>query len=309
MVWKHVMVFLGLLAAVPMDSLDARQDKKNRQYPPALPGAQVEVNKRIGDVVLRAYIYNPKGHQRGADRPVALFFFGGGWANGTPSQFMPHCKHLASRGMVAITLDYRVASRHQVKAISCVRDAKSAVRWVRQNQQRLGVDPKRVLVSGGSAGGHIAACTAVLEKFDEETEDRNVASRPNALALFNPALVLAPIRGEQPLDEKRSANLENRLGVAPVELSPYHHVRRGLPPTIIFHGQADTVVPFKTAQQYKDKARQLGNRCQLVGYPGQSHGFFNQSRGAKGRYHETVQSLDAFLVSLGYLATQLNSSQ
>jgi dipeptidyl aminopeptidase/acylaminoacyl peptidase len=91
------------------------------------------------------------------------------------------------------------------------------------------------------------------------------------------------------------------MGVAPAELSPYHQVRRGLPPTIIFHGVADTTVPFKTAQQYVDKAKQLGNQCKLVGYPDQQHGFFNHSRGAKGRYQQTLEELDRFLVSLKYL--------
>ncbi|MDE0737475.1 MAG: alpha/beta hydrolase, partial [Pirellulaceae bacterium] len=289
------------LVAFTVCGQQASQPKASKSYPPTLPGAQVEVYKTIGDVQLKAYIYYPRDHQAGDRRAAAIFYFGGGWRSGTPSQFMYHCKHLASRGMVAITVDYRVSSRHQTKAVSCVGDAKSAVRWVREHQRRLGVDPRRILAGGGSAGGHLAACTAVVQKFDEATEDRRIPSRPNALALFNPALVLAPVQGVDPLDAERMAGLADRMGVSPVELSPLHHVRRGLPPTIIFHGQADTTVPFETARQYANKARQLGNQCKLVGYPGQSHGFFNQSRGAKGRYQQTLEELDHFLVSLGYL--------
>ncbi|MFP6672149.1 MAG: alpha/beta hydrolase, partial [Pirellulaceae bacterium] len=196
---------------------------------------------------------------------------------------------------------YRVASRHQTKAVACVSDAKSAIRWIRENHQRLGVDPERVLAGGGSAGGHLAACTAVVQKYDETTENQRISSVPNGLALFNPALVLAPVSGVDPLDLERMESLTARMGVAPAELSPYHQVRRGLPPTIIFHGVADTTVPFKTAQQYVDKAKQLGNQCKLVGYPDQQHGFFNYSRGAKGRYQQTLEELDRFLVSLKYL--------
>jgi acetyl esterase/lipase len=101
----------------------ATQLKASKKYPPTLPGAQVEVYKTIGDIQLQAYIYNPPGHQAGDRRAAAIFYFGGGWRSGTASQFMHHCKHLASRGMVAITVDYRVSSRHQTKAVSCVGDA------------------------------------------------------------------------------------------------------------------------------------------------------------------------------------------
>jgi len=277
------------------------QTKTTKAYPPTLAGSRVEVYKKIGDVRLQAYIYSPVDHKPGDDRPVAVFFFGGGWRAGTPAQFMEHCKHLASRGMVAIAVDYRVSSRHQTKAVDCVSDAKSAIRWVRENHQRLGVDPKRVLAGGGSAGGHLAACTAVVEKYDETTENLRISSIPNGLALFNPALVLAPIKGANPLDAERMAGLPERMGVAPAELSPYHQLRRGLPPTIIFHGQADSTVPFETVKQYSTKARQLGNPCKLIGYPGQEHGFFNHSRGAKGRYEQTLEALDRFLVSIKYL--------
>ena len=170
-----------------------------------------------------------------------------------------------------------------------------------ENHQRLGVDPERVLAGGGSAGGHLAACTALVQKYDETTENQRISSVPNALALFNPALVLAPMNGSDFLDLERRTSLLERMGVAPVELSPYHQLRRGLPPTIIFHGVADSTVPFKTAQQYTDKAKQLGNPCKLVGYPDQQHGFFNHSRGAKGRYQQTLAEFDRFLVALKYL--------
>lgn len=290
-----------LMVGSPLCGQQTRQSKTSKAYPPTLPGSKVEVYKTVGDVRLQAYIYSPEDHKPGDDRPVAIFFFGGGWRGGTPTQFMEHCKHLASRGMVAIAVDYRVSSRHQTKAVTCVSDAKSAIRWVRENHQRLGVDPRRVLAGGGSAGGHLAACTAVVEKYDETTENPRISSVPNGLALFNPALVLAPVRGADPLDAERMAGLAERMGVAPAELSPYHQLRRGLPPTIIFHGQADSTVPFETAEQYAAKARALGNPCKLIGYPGQEHGFFNHSRGAKGRYEQTLEALDSFLVSIQYL--------
>src|SRR5262245_54077022 len=130
---SHRSLTLAPLIVVACACLVAAQDKKGaRQYPPNLPEAEVQTYKTVGDTKLNLYIYNPPGHKLTDKRAAIVFFFGGGWTGGSPGQFEQHCKHLASRGMVAMTADYRVASRHQVKAVSCVADAKSAIRFVRE---------------------------------------------------------------------------------------------------------------------------------------------------------------------------------
>jgi acetyl esterase/lipase len=231
-----------------------------------------------------------------------VFFFGGGWTNGSPTQFQPHCEYLASRGMVAMTADYRVASRQQVKAVSCVADAKSAIRFVRKEAARLGVDPNKIVAGGGSAGGHIAACTGVISAFDESTEDASISSVPNALALFNPAVVLAPVEGLPPRSQEKTASFSDRMGTDPKAISPYHQVRKGAPPTIIFHGKDDPTVPLATVELFAKAMKDAGNACTLVAYGGQRHGFFNYGRGDNEYYRKTVKALDAFLVERGYLS-------
>jgi arylsulfatase A-like enzyme/acetyl esterase/lipase len=268
-------------------------------YPPKFEGARSEVYKTVGDVSLSLHIFEPAGPAQ-PNRAAIVFFFGGGWNNGSPVQFEQQCRHLASRGMVAISADYRVATRHQVKPTACVADAKSAIRWVRANARRLGIDPQRIAAGGGSAGGHLAAAVATVPGFDEPGDDLNVSAVPNALALFNPALVLAPLDGLdlQGFESRVSAD---RMGTDPRNLSPAHHVKRGVPPTIIFHGKADTTVPYSTAEAFAAAMTKAGNRCELVGYEGQPHGFFNFGR-ANGRYAETLAAMDRFLVSIGFLA-------
>lgn len=263
---------------------------------------KIEIYKSIDGVDLNAYIFLPAGHQPSDKRPGIIFFFGGGWNSGSPSQFVEHCKHLASRGMVAITADYRVASRHGVKAVSCVRDAKSAIRWTRQNAAKLGIDPDRIVAGGGSAGGHLAACTGVIDGLDEPNEDASISSRPNAMALFNPALVLAEMEGSPTPNKDRIETLPARLGVEPKELSPFHHVAANQPSTIIFHGMADSTVPYRTAGKFTAAMKAAGNDCELVGYEGQEHGFFNYGRGDGSGYADTVKKLDRFLERLGYLS-------
>jgi len=296
------LVLCCAMISVAWSATASAQQKAGKSYPPDLPGAKVEAYKTVGDAKLNLYIFEPAGHKPSDKTPAIVFFFGGGWTGGSPQQFEQQCKHLAERGMVAITADYRVASRNQVKAVSCVADAKSAIRYVRQNAAKLGVDPNRIAAGGGSAGGHIAACTGVLTGFDESTEDAKISSVPNALALFNPAVVLAPVDGLRQLDAAKVSSLADRMGTDPQKLSPYHNMHKGVPPTIIFHGQADTTVPYQTVELFTKAMQAAGNQCQLVGYEGQTHGFFNHGRNDNEHYQKTLDELDKFLVGLGYLA-------
>jgi acetyl esterase/lipase len=265
-----------------------------------MPGAKVETYKTAGDVKLNLYIYEPADLKAGEKRPAVVFFFGGGWRAGSPRQFMPQCKYLATRGMVAMAADYRVASRHKVKAIDCVRDAKSAIRFVRKNAARLGIDPDRIVAAGGSAGGHLAAATGTIEGFEEPDEDTTISSRPNAMLLFNPAVVLAPVAGIE-LDRRRLEELPDRVGTAPRDLSPYHHISAGAPPTAIFHGEADQRVPYATVVAFAKAMKEAGNTCKLFSYPNQGHGFFNYGRQRNAMFFTTMREADKFLAELGYL--------
>jgi acetyl esterase/lipase len=296
------MRYLALLVAVAVlqGSPSAAQDAERRAYPPQMPGAKVETYKTVGDTSLKLYVYQPDDWKADDKRPAIVFFFGGGWTNGSPRQFMPQCKYLATRGMVAIAADYRVASRHNVKAVECVKDAKSAIRFVRKNAARLGVDPDRIVAAGGSAGGHLAAACGTIANFDETNEDAGISSKPNALLLFNPAVVLAPVDGLV-LDEKRLAERRGRMGTNPRDLSPYHHVAPGAPPTAIFHGKADKTVPYATVEAFAKAMKAAGNTCELFGYDDEGHGFFNYGRARNRMFVATLKEADKFLAKLGYL--------
>ncbi len=264
-------------------------------------GARTEIYKTVGDVKFAVYIFEPEGHKPDDRRPGIVFFFGGGWTSGTPKQFEQQCRYLASRGMVAMTADYRVFSRHGTLAVKCVEDAKSAIRWVRANAKRLGIDPNRIAAGGGSAGGHIAACAGVIKDFDSPGEDKSISSVPDALVLFNPALVLAPLKGQESGKPERLKRIENRLGTNPEDLSPAHHVEKGAPPTLVLHGKADTTVTYATAEAFAEAMKKAGNRCDLVGYEGQGHSFFNYGLPGNTYFIATTKAMDKFFVSLGCL--------
>jgi acetyl esterase/lipase len=290
-----------LLLAAALVALMAPAQAQRPAYPPEMPGARTEVYRSVDGIDLKAWIFEPAGHRADDNHPAIVFFFGGGWNGGTPGQFRPQAVHLAERGMVAIVVDYRVKSRQGTLANVAVGDAQAAIRWVRVHASRLGIDPKRIAASGGSAGGHLAAATATLPEHDAIGAVADVSFAPNALVLFNPVLITAPISGLSNVQAEKLEKLRLRLGAEPESMSPYHHVRPGLPPSLILHGESDQTVPYRQVKLFTEAMIAAGNRCELVGYPKQGHGFFNAHRSDNSAYHDTIQRTDEFLVSLGWL--------
>jgi len=290
-------LLLALVFVVP--AFSAAEQRPG--YPPELPGARAEVYRSAGNVDLTAWIFEPKDDPASDRRPAIVFFFGGGWNGGTPGQFAPQAAYLADRGMVAIVVDYRVKSRHATLANVAVSDAKAAIRWVRSHADRLGIDPDRIAAAGGSAGGHLAAATALLSEHDDSQGASRISSAPNAMVLFNPVLITAPYPGAPAPEAEKLDKMKSRLGAEPESMSPYHHVRPGLPPTLIFHGKSDKTVPYRHAERFAEAMTDAGNRCELVGYPEQGHGFFNAHRKDASAYRDTISRTYDFFVSLGWL--------
>jgi len=203
------------------------------------PDKQV-IYKTVGDTELKIHIFNPAGHKLSDSRAAMVFFFGGGWNSGSPSQFYPHCSHLAARGMVCMAADYRVKSRNGTTPRESVMDGNSAVRWVRKNAGELGIDPGRIAAGGGSAGGQVAAATGMTVGVEEENEGPGISSQPNALVLFNPVFDLGP----DGYEHKRVKDFWQ-------EISPMHNIDANTPPTIVFFGTKDDLVPVDTAVKYK----------------------------------------------------------
>ncbi len=240
-----------------------------------------------GALVLTPYL--PGDWAKGQARAGIVFFPGGGWTGGTPTQFAPQAHALADRGMVCFCADYRVMSRHAVLAPTCVEDGKSAIRWLRQHADELGLDPGRLVAAGGSAGGHVAACAAIIPGFDDPSEDLSISSAPDAIALFNAAL-----------DVAADPALAARFGSEAVaeRLSPLRHIRPGLPPAWLTHGSEDVVVPCRQAHQFVNLMLDAGNSVTFLEAPGAAHGFYN----GPPWQALTLDSLQVFLEGLGYIA-------
>ena len=256
---------------------------------------QIVTYKKVGEVELKLHVFEPGGHQASDKRPAIVFFFGGGWNGGTPKQFYEQSRFLAKHGMVAFAAEYRVSNVHKTSPYECVKDGKSAIRWVREYAAQWGVDPERIVSSGGSAGGHVAACTGVIQGFEEEGENGEISSVPNAMVLFNPVIdTTAKGYGAQRFKKGKET-----------ELSPCHHVSKGIVPTIVFHGTADQTTPFENVERFTRLMKEAGNGCVLVPFEGRRHGFFNGSffrpRSNGVDYSESMQKTLSFLREQGML--------
>ncbi|MET0574094.1 MAG: alpha/beta hydrolase [Pedobacter agri] len=255
---------------------------------PLITSAQIRIKeivyKRVNDRELNLKLFYPaeESHEQKA---AILFFFGGGWISGSPVQFEEQAKHFASLGMVGITADYRTKSKDGTTPFEAVEDAKSALTYIHEHAKDLGINRNKIIASGGSAGGHLAAATDLVVYGNSQ------APRPNALILFNPVFNNGPGNyGYERVKEQYKV------------ISPYHNIKRGAAPTLIVFGTKDHLVPVDTAKQYQQVMLKYGNRCDLKLYENQKHGFFNyRTNGNNSFYHETLNEADKFLKSLGYL--------
>ena len=265
-----------------------------------IKGAEVEVYKKASGDDLRIYRLDPEGHDPKTDkRPAVVFFFGGSWNGGSVAQFEPHANYLAGRGIVAFLADYRVKSRQKTPPLACVEDGKSAIRWGRQNAERLGVDPNKIIAGGGSAGGHVAATTGICDGLEGPNEDLSISSKSEALLLFNPVY-----------DNGPDGYGHDRITEWFPAISPAHNITKGDPPTIVFLGSEDKLIPVSTAKKFRDDQEALGIKSELHVYEGEPHGFFNLKlgQGKKEHFIDTILKTDAFLVDLGYLEDEADKA-
>ncbi len=291
---KHKFLFPSMfitLCAVASVALAA--DRVKPVYTPDTIVAYRTVQKADGSSdELELSVFKPETHQASDQTPCIIFFFGGGWNGGSVTQFYPHCEYFAERGMVAISAEYRTKSSHNVDPKTCVFDGKSAVRWAREHASELGIDPERIAVGGGSAGGHVAAAVAACQELEETPDASRVICLPNALVLFNPVY-----------DNGPSGYGNDRVKDYWESFSPMHNLHQAMPPTIAFFGTEDNLIPVSTTKAFEKAMNDVGVRYENHLYEGQTHGFFNAGRSKKGAdyFVETVREADRFLASLGFL--------
>lgn len=269
---------LPVTAAPPSDG-DAAQEPRLISY------------KATARRAMFLHVFSPDAADFPGPRPAIIFFHGGGWVEGDALRFYDQARHLAGKGMVAISADYRIGQVDGTDPRAALADAISAMRYVRAHAATLGIDRTRIAAGGGSAGGQLAAALMTSNGFEDPADDPSVSYRPAALVLFNPVVDNGP--------DGFGYGLVSGYWKA---FSPLHNIQRGHAPTIIMLGTRDALVPVATGQAYCDKVREAGSACRLELYEGQPHAFFSRAR-SKLYYGKTLAAMDAFLSELGYLGS------
>lgn len=245
------------------------------------------IYKKVGDRELKLLIEKPADWKASDKRPAIVFYFGGGWVGGSPTQFLKQSEYLATRGMVGVRVEYRVIPKgDQAPPLFCCADAKSAMRYVRSHAAALGIDAQRIAAAGGSAGGHLAAFTGLVDGLDDAKDDLSVSCKPNALVLFNPVFNNGPGQWGNA-----------RVGERFMEFSPAHHVTKEAPPTVVFLGDQDKLIPVSVLTDFAAEMKKVGARCEPHVYPNAGHGFFNKDP----YFTLTLIEADKFLASLGWI--------
>lgn len=257
----------------------------------AAPVGEAHVYKKVDGKELKLYVLKPKDWKASDKRPAIVFYHGGGWTGGAPTQFNEHSTYFVTRGLVCVQVQYRLLDKKNSEPpTNCIHDAKSAMRWVRSHAKELGIDPDRIASGGGSAGGHLAAFVGMVDGMDDPQDDLKISAKSNAMLLYNPVF-----------DNGPGGWGANRVKDRYKEMSPAHNVSADDPPAIVFLGSQDKLIPVKTVETFKENMKKAGVRCETHIYEGQGHGFFNYGKSDNKYYYETVLESDKFLASLGWI--------
>jgi len=272
---------LLLLALSHAATADAPDDRAEAATAPGQPFDY----KTSGGQARRLEVYFPPAHDpKQAKVPAIIFFHGGGWQGGDLTQFRAASQHFAKRGLVAVTAEYRMHPKGtsdftdtgESRKRACITDAKSAIRWLKAKAVEFGIDPQKVIVGGGSAGGHLAVLATTQNGLDDPADDTSIDTTATAYVLFNPAF-----------DPKDQADRE---------VDALQHIGGDMAPAIVFFGDQDSVwLPGWDAVHARLAA--AGARVEYWQAPGHKHGFFNRP----SRQQFLLQKADRFLSSLGLL--------
>lgn len=264
--------------------------------PLSIAGSEAFVYRRVGDAELRLHVVKPRGWLSGDQRPALVAYFGGGWTSGTPERAMSWVKWAADQGLVGIACDYRTRNRFQATPEAAISDGRAALVWIAGHAAELGISSRKLVALGASSGGHIASWTAMKvpgPSADDPAPDVN----PAGLILINPVsdTKLGGYGGPKRFDD----NPARALAASVPDQMPDQ-----MPPIIVFHGTADTTVPYVNSVALCEKLVAKGNRCELVTFEGADHSYYSYNRfGEKAEValKDTHNAMATFLNSLGLI--------
>ncbi len=260
-----------------------------------------KIYKKVGAYELKTDVFYTHSGVSKQDNPAIAFFHGGGWVYGSPDEFHSTCERFARKGFVAFSIQYRLSIMEDgthphpdITPIESVKDARSAIRWIRGNAESLKIDPEKIVAGGQSAGGQLALSTALMDEINEETDNLNISPVPNALLLYSSSVNMMEAWADYHMGDRRD-QIWN--------ISPYHNLKKDMPPTIAFHGEEDCTVPLYAVRFFEEKMKELGNRYELIIYEGRKH-YLGAGIDKYSTYfdEQILERTDEFLMQFGFMS-------
>ncbi len=243
---------------------------------------------------LKVDLYVPYDQKMG---PAMLYIHGGGWQTGSKEQYVLWYLPYLQLGMRVVAVEYRLSGR--APAPAAVEDARCAFLWLARNGAQYGIDPNQIVITGGSAGGHLALMTAFLDtSMDAACGIPGPAPKARAVVDYYGATDLNPlIPDDRPHRSKWLSGPGDPKEMAR-RMSPLTWVRPGLPPVLMLHGDADKSVPYSDSVRLQEALTKVGVESELVTIPGGAHGRHTWSDAdiLRGQRH-----IEAFLKKQGVI--------
>ncbi|MCC6545594.1 alpha/beta hydrolase [Candidatus Sumerlaeota bacterium] len=247
------------------------------------------VYRTANNIPLTLDVYQRRGRKK---NPAVVWFHGGGWVtgdkNGNFVRFLPFMR----MGYTVVSVNYRLAK--QAPAPAAVDDARYALRWVVSRSERFNIDPDRIVLSGTSAGAHLALMAAMIpESAGLDHAPGSDAALAVSVADWWTSGALTQLRPAAVVDFWGITDVDDLIAGAnarswamdwvgdttnralAVKVSPMAHVRAGLPPVLMIHGDPDPLVPFAQSQRLGEALDKAGVKNKLVRFPGGGHGDFS----------------------------------
>jgi acetyl esterase/lipase len=253
------------------------------------------VYSTVGGKPITLDVYQPKSSVR-TIRPTLIFIHGGGWRRGSKEMYSLRVLPWLEKGWNVVNVEYRLTP--EALAPAAVEDCHCALQWIYRNATKYGVDLEKIVVSGQSAGGHLALMTGLAGK--ENLFDRSCpGSMPRVSAVINWFGITEVgdlLTGKNKMEFATQWIGEGRLNDSKfiTSVSPVSYIEKGIPPVITVHGDADPTVPYAQAVLLHQKLEAIKIPNRLVTIPGGDHGDFSKEQSVWA-----YQEVFSFLTRLG----------